>query len=84
MPKSRNSLEYLKLGLVQKAGVVKRLFLDWDLGKEICGMVYDTTSSNTGAEIGACVLSFGLTLPFFGWVVVMTLVNFMSRELLRK
>ena len=52
MPKSRNSLEYLKLGLVQKAGVVKRLFLDWDLGKEICGMVYDTTWSNTGAEIG--------------------------------
>ena len=28
--------------------------MDWDLGKEICGMVYDTTSSTTGAEIVAC------------------------------
>ena len=34
--------------------VVKNLLMEWDIKEEVCGMVFDTTSSNTGADIGAC------------------------------
>ena len=40
---------------VAEAEVVQEMLLDWDMKEEVCGMVFDTTSSNTGAEIGACV-----------------------------
>ena len=39
-----------------EAKVVTDLLTEWELKPEICGMVFDTTSSNTGAEIGACKL----------------------------
>ena len=37
-----------------EAEVIKDLLTQWDIKKELCGMVFDTTSSNSGAEIGAC------------------------------
>ena len=39
-----------------EAEVVKDVLKQWGIGKEIIGMVFDTTSSNSGAEIGACKL----------------------------
>ena len=37
-----------------EAEVVKELLNNWNVKKEIRGMVFDTTSSNSGAETGAC------------------------------
>ena len=37
-----------------EADVVKGQLIKWNIGKEVVGMVFDTTSSNTGAENGAC------------------------------
>ena len=37
-----------------KAKVVQTLLSDWNVKSELCGMVFDTTSSNSGAENGAC------------------------------
>ena len=37
-----------------EADVVKSLLTEWNVRRELCGMVFDTTSSNSGAEIGAC------------------------------
>ena len=34
--------------------VVKEMLLQWVIKKEVIAMVFDTTSSNTRAEIGAC------------------------------
>ena len=36
-----------------EADVVKTLLLEWDMKGEVCGMVFDTTSTNSGADIGA-------------------------------
>ena len=37
-----------------EAEVVKTLLKEWNVKREICGMVFDTTSSNSGSESGAC------------------------------
>ena len=37
-----------------EARVVTDLLMSWDVMEQIVGMVFDTTSSNTGSEIGAC------------------------------
>ena len=37
-----------------EADVVQSLLTEWNVKREICGMVFDTTSRNSGAEIGAC------------------------------
>ena len=37
-----------------EAEVVKEMLVEWDLKRETVGLVFDTTSSNTGAEHGAC------------------------------
>ena len=37
-----------------EAEVVQRLLESWGVGEQVCGLVFDTTSSNTGSEIGAC------------------------------
>ena len=37
-----------------EADVVKAVLEEWGVEKEICGLVFDTTSSNTGCENGAC------------------------------
>ena len=34
--------------------MVKEVLVEWDLKRETVGLVFDTTSSNTGAEHGAC------------------------------
>ena len=34
--------------------LVKNLLMEWDIKEEVSAMVFDTTSSNTGADIGAC------------------------------
>ena len=34
----------------------KDLLTDWDLKSEVCATVFDTSSSNTGADLGACKL----------------------------
>ena len=39
---------------VAEAEVVKEQLLEWDVKEEVCGIVFDTTSSNTGADAGAC------------------------------
>ena len=39
-----------------EADVVKSLLGDWAVKGELCGMVFDTTSSNSGSENGACKL----------------------------
>ena len=39
---------------VAEAEVVKEQLLEWDIKEEVCGIVFDTTSSNTGADAGAC------------------------------
>ena len=39
---------------VAEALVVQSLLTDWNVKEELCGMVFDTTSSNPGAEVGAC------------------------------
>ena len=38
-----------------EAEVVQQMLNDWGIKQECCGLVFDTTSSNTGAESGACV-----------------------------
>ena len=37
-------------------GVVRVLLIDWKIWQQVIAMVFDTTSSNTGAEAGACRL----------------------------
>ena len=37
-----------------EAEVVQKLLEDWGVGEQLCGLVFDTTSSNTGSESGAC------------------------------
>ena len=37
-----------------EAEVVKDLLKEWNVKNELCGMVFDTTSSNRRAEAGAC------------------------------
>ena len=37
-----------------EAEVVKKVMDEWGVKKEVCGLVFDTTSTNTGAESGAC------------------------------
>ena len=37
-----------------EAKIVTDLLMSWDVLMEVIGMVFDTTSSNTGAENGAC------------------------------
>ena len=39
---------------MSEAKVVKAFLEEWGVEKEICGLVFDTTSSNTGCDIGAC------------------------------
>ena len=39
-----------------EAEVVKSALTQWGMKQEICGMVFDTTSSNSGENIGACKL----------------------------
>ena len=39
-----------------EAEVVKSALTQWGMRKEVCGMVFDTTSSNSGENIGACKL----------------------------
>ena len=34
--------------------IVRDLLIDWKIWEEVCGMVFDTTNSNSGAEAGAC------------------------------
>ena len=36
-----------------EAEVEKEVLVEWDLKRETVGLVFDTTSSNTGAEHGA-------------------------------
>ena len=37
-----------------EADVVKTVLRSWNIGGQVCGLVFDTTSSNTGVENGAC------------------------------
>ena len=37
-----------------EANIVTEQLTMWNISKEVVGMVFDTTSSNTGAELGAC------------------------------
>ena len=37
-----------------EAEVVKKVMDEWGVKKEVCAIVFDTTSTNTGAEAGAC------------------------------
>ena len=37
-----------------ESDVVKNMLMEWGVRKEVVGMVFDTTSTNTGAESGAC------------------------------
>ena len=39
-----------------EAEVVKAFLESWGIGKQICGLVFDTTASNTGCDTGACKL----------------------------
>ena len=38
-----------------EAGVVKKALMDWDVKKECINLVFDTTSSNSSPEVGACM-----------------------------
>lgn len=40
----------------QQATAVKKLLDDWKITCHVCGMVFDTTRSNTGKDNGACRL----------------------------
>ena len=37
-----------------EAEVVKEVMEEWGVKEEVCGLVFDTTSTNTGADMGAC------------------------------
>ena len=37
-----------------EAEVVQKLLESWGVGDQVCGLVFDTTASNTGSESGAC------------------------------
>ena len=39
---------------VDEFNTVKELLQNWGIGKEIIGMVFDTTASNSGEHSGAC------------------------------
>ena len=39
-----------------EAEVVETLLRSWGIGGQVCGLVFDTTSSNTGCDTGACKL----------------------------
>ena len=39
-----------------EADVVKSALTHWNIKQEVCGMVFDTTSSNSGENTGACKL----------------------------
>lgn len=41
---------------VNAANAVYKKLTEWDLGKKVVGMCFDTTSVNTGLKNGACVL----------------------------
>ena len=50
-----------------EAAVVTKMLTDWGVKDEVVGMVFDTTSSNTGKESGACKFIEELQSPIL-WV----------------